>query len=102
MANSSQGKSKHEVGVKAKKEKQMGKQSEKGKEKGVNEDGNEIGADTYNPTMDMQIDSEKKKSAQESEENLDLVMKTDDWAASLASLALSLYEEDEGQNSANR
>lgn len=36
------------------------------------------------------------------EENLDLVMENDDWAASPASSALSLYDKNEGPDSANK
>ncbi len=45
--------------------------------------------------------NEKKKVAQESkEENLELVMEIDDWAASPMS-SLFLYEKNEGLDSAN-
>ena len=83
MANFSRCSSRHKADIKAKIEKQIEKQSEKSKEKGLCGDGNKIGVDTLNPILDMQIDSEKRKSAQESE-NFDLVVETDDWAASSA------------------
>ena len=77
------------------------KEKRKEKEKVVSENGDVIGADTPISNSDMGIDNEKEKSAQEQEEeNLDLVMETDDWAASPAS-PLSLDEEAESQDSAN-
>ena len=48
------------------------------------------------------MDSEVKGSAQEPEEkNLDLVIETDDWAASPA-LSLFIYEDDESPDSVNQ
>ena len=49
----------------------------------------------------MEIHNGKEKSAQEPEENLDLMIERDDWAASPAS-SLSPYEKDESLDSANR
>ncbi len=102
MANSLRCNSRHKAGVKANKEKKLRKQSEKEKEKVVSADGDEIGVDTRNPDSDMEMDNEKEKLAQEpKEENLDLVMENDDWAASPGS-SLSPYEDNKGPDSANR
>lgn len=77
------------------------KQSKKEKEKIVSKDGNEAGRDSPNLDSDIRINNKKEKSAQEPEkENLDLVMENDDWAASAAS-SFSLYEKNEGLDSAN-
>lgn len=102
IANSSYYSSRHKTDIKAKNEKQSEKQVEKEKEKDESQHGNEIDADISKPVLDMQIDDEKEKSVQELDENLDKVMKTDYWAASLASLTFSFYDEEEGQDSTNR
>ena len=48
----------------------------------------------------MATDNKKEKSAQEPEENHDLIKGDDDWATSLISL-LSPYEENEDSDSTN-
>ena len=68
----------------------------------ISEDRDEFEADTLNSNSDMGMDNEREKAAQElEEENLDLVMENDDWAASPAS-SLSLYEENKGLDSVDR
>ena len=68
----------------------------------ISEDRDEFEADTPNSNSDMGMDNEREKAAQElEEENLDLVMENDDWAASPAS-SLSLYEENKGLDSVDR
>ncbi len=47
------------------------------------------------------MDNEEGKSVQDPEENLDLLMETDDWAASPAP-SLSLYEDDKSPDSGNK
>ena len=59
-------------------------------------------ADTSDSDIEAKLDSEVKRSAQEpEEENLDLVMETNGWAASPAP-SLSMYEDDESPDSANQ
>lgn len=102
MVNSLSYSSRHKVGVKAKKEKKLRKQSEKEKEKVVSADGDEVGIDTRNPDSDMGMDNGKEKSPQElEEENLDLAMENNDWAASPGS-SLFPYEDNEGSDSENK
>lgn len=48
----------------------------------------------------MEVNNEKKKSAQKPDKNLELMIENDHWAASPAS-PLSSYEENKGTNSAN-
>lgn len=55
---------------------------------------NGIDTDTPQPTLDMQIDCEKEKLAQELNENHDLIMEINNWAVSLASVVQSLYDEE--------
>lgn len=58
-------------------------------------------SDTPNSNPEMGMDNEEKKSVSDVEEYLDLVIETDDWAASPIP-PLSPYEEDKSQDSANR
>lgn len=58
-------------------------------------------ADSLDPDVDIRMDNEERKSAQNPEENLDLLIEIDDWAANLA-LSLSLYEGDKSPDSRNK
>ena len=100
IANSSRCASRHQANIKARKEKKSKeKEKERTQTKNIN---NDPIPDTPNPSLDVRMDLEKEKSAQQPEdENLDLVMESNDWAASPAS-SLSPYEENEGPDSTNR
>ena len=57
--------------------------------------------DSSDPNVDTRMDNKKGKSAQDPEKNLDLLMKTDDWAASSA-LSLSLYVDNKSLDFGNK
>ena len=57
--------------------------------------------DSLDLNADTTIDNKERKSAQDPERNLHLLIKTDDWAASLA-LLLSWYIDNKNPDSRNQ
>ena len=107
--NSAQCPSRYKAKIQAHKKRQIGDDAPQAFRSDVNNKANdrastepeETSPGLANSDLDMEIDNEKEKSAQKPEENLDLMIERDNWAASHTS-SLSPYEENKSLDFANR